>query len=348
MNGLMDREARVASTGFMLLKRVIALACAYLLAGSALAQESPPPPLAKHFETPEQAAQALIDAAGEFDVDAMKALFGPHGEDVFLSGERQRDRQRALDFAAKAAEKNTVSTAPDGAQRAFLVVGADYWPFPVPIVKSSEGWAFDAAAGRQELLNRRIGANELDAIALCRGYVEAQYAYAFQKRDGYGGHQYAQRIIATPGKRDGLAWQNSDGSWGGPVGQNIARAIAQGYRSGAEPYHGYFFKTLKGQGPAATPHGEMDFVVRGAMIGGFALAAAPAEYGKTGVKTFIVSHAGVVYEKDLGPTSLEAFRKMERFNPDASWTAIPEKKSPAKKGPENKPPENKAPEENDK
>jgi hypothetical protein len=254
----------------------------------------------------------------------LKRIFGPHGEDIFLSTEPQSDRERALAFAAKAREKMTVSRVGDGL--AFLVVGADNWPLPVPIVEAGGGWRFDAAAGRQELLNRRIGANELDAIAICRGYVEAQYEYAFGKREGYGGHQYAQRIISTPGKRDGLAWQNPDGSWGGPVGQNIARAISQGYRSGAEPYHGYYFKVLKGQGPAASPHGQMDFLVRGAMIGGFALAAAPAEYAKTGVKTFIVSHAGIVYEKDLGPASIEAFRKLERFNPDASWTPLEGKK----------------------
>ena len=135
-------------------------------------------------------------------------------------------------------------------------------------------------------------------------------------------NQYAQRIISTPGKQDGLAWQNADGTWGGPIGENIARAIEQGYTSRSEPYHGYFFKILKGQGPAA-PLGEMDFVVKGVMIGGFALVAAPAEYGVTGVRTFIVSHDGVVYEKDLGPNTLDEFKRMELFNPDKSWTPVP-------------------------
>jgi hypothetical protein len=136
-------------------------------------------------------------------------------------------------------------------------------------------------------------------------------------------NQYAQRIVSSPGKQDGLAWQNADGTWAGPIGEKIARAIDQGYSGGAEPYHGYFFKILKGQGPAA-PLGEMDFVVKGVMIGGFALVAAPAEYGETGVKTFIVSHDGVVYQKDFGPVSLAEFAKMERFNPDKSWTPVPE------------------------
>jgi len=148
--------------------------------------------------------------------------------------------------------------------------------------------------------------------------VEAQYQYAYQKREGYAVHQYAQRIISTPGKQDGLAWQNPDGTWGGPVGENVARAIAQGYTSRSEPYHGYFYKILKGQGPAA-PLGAMDFVVEGVMIGGFALAAAPAEYEVTGVKTFIVSYEGTVYQKDLGPNTLEIFKNMKLYNPDKTW-----------------------------
>jgi hypothetical protein len=193
----------------------------------------------------------------------------------------------------------------------------------MPIVRKSGKWSFDAAAGRRELLYRRIGMNELDAIELCHGYVEAQHEYALQRHDGSSVNQYAQRIISTPGKQDGLAWRNPDGTWGGPVGEKIAQIIEQGYTSKAEPYHGYFFKVLKGQGPAA-PLGEMEFVVKGVMIGGFALVAAPAEYGVTGLKTFIVSHDGVVYEKDFGPQTLDAFKSMERFNPDKTWTPVKE------------------------
>ncbi len=232
-----------------------------------------------------------------------------------------QDRKRASDFAAEAREKKSVSVDSKKGNRAFLLVGNEDWPFPVPIVKLGAKWAFDAKAGRQELLYRRIGSNELDAIDICRGYVEAQHEYALQKREGYDVNQYAQRIVSTPGKQDGLAWQNSDGSWAGPIGEKIARAIEQGYSGGAEPYHGYFFKILKGQGPAA-PLGEMDFVVNGVMIGGFALVAAPAEYGVTGVKSFIVSHDGVVYEKDFGPATLDEFIRMDRFNPDRSWKPL--------------------------
>ena len=199
-----------------------------------------------------------------------------------------------------------------------LLVGEKDWSLPIPIVREGVSWFWDAEAGREEILNRRIGRNELDAIEICRGYVEAQHEYALEKHEGSSINQYAQRIIASPGKRDGLAWRNPDGTWGGPVGENVASAIERGYTDKALPYHGYFFKVLKGQGPAA-PLGEMDFVVKGAMIGGFALVAAPAEYLVTGVKTFIVNQDGVVYEKDLGEDSLSAFTAMERFNPDKTW-----------------------------
>ena len=278
---------------------------------------------ARSFDTPQQAADVLIDAADKFDVVALGQVFGPGGEDIVFSGEFALDRQHATDFVAQAREKKSVSVDPKSGNRAFLLVGNEDWPFPVPLVKRGDKWSFDAKAGRQELLYRRIGANELDAIQICHGYVEAQHDYALQPHEGYDVNQYAQRIISTPGKQDGLAWQNPDGSWGGPIGEKIARAIEQGYTSRSEPYHGYFFKILKGQGPAA-PLGEMEFVVKGVMIGGFALVAAPAEYAVTGVRTFIVSHDGVVYEKDFGPKTLDQFKNMERFNPDKSWTPVPD------------------------
>jgi len=297
-----------------------------LTAQGSVAKATPPPPVAgmKSFLTPQEAVDALVGAAEKFDVKGFEEVFGPDGDDIVLSGEYPQDRQRALDFAAEAREKKSISVDPKTGNRAFLLVGNEDWPFPVPLVKVGERWHFDAKAGRQELLNRRIGSNELDAIDICEGYVEAQHDYALQKREGYDVNQYAQRIISSPGKQDGLAWQNSDGSWGGPIGEKIAKAIEQGYSINAEPYHGYFFKILKGQGPAA-PLGEMDFVVKDVMIGGFALVAAPAEYGETGLKTFIVSQDGVIYEKDFGPNSLEEFKKMERFNPDKSWTPVLEK-----------------------
>ena len=310
-----------------------AITCAFLFlsapvlvaASQSVARVTPPSAgvSAKMFNTPQQAADELVDAAEKFDVRALEEIFGPAGDDIVLSGEYPQDRQRASDFAAEAREKKSVSVDPKKGNRAFLLIGNEDWPFPVPLVKLGEKWYFDAKAGRQELLHRRIGSDELDAIDICRGYVEAQHEYALQPREGFDVNQYAQRIISNPGKQDGLAWQNPDGSWGGPIGEEIARAIDQGYSPGAEPYHGYFFKILKGQGPAA-PLGQMDYVLKGVMIGGFALVAAPAEYGETGIKTFIVSQDGVAYEKDLGPGTLSEFMKMERFNPDKSWTPVME------------------------
>jgi Protein of unknown function (DUF2950) len=273
------------------------------------------------FDSAEKAGDALVAAAEKFDVPELIRIVGPQGEDLVLTGEYAQDRERAQEFAGQARKKKHVALDPKTDARAYLLVGEEDWPFALPIVKHDGRWSFDAAAGRQELMFRRIGSNELDAIEICEGYVDAQFDYAYRKRQGYEAPQYAQRIVSTPGKQDGLAWKNPDGTWGGPIGRKIAEAIEQGYNLKADPYHGYFFKVLKGQGPAA-PLGNLDYVVGGIMIGGFALVAAPAEYAETGLKTFMVSHTGVVYEKDLGPDTLAEFQKMERFNPDKSWTPV--------------------------
>lgn len=276
---------------------------------------------ARTFDSPQAAVDALLDATDKYDVPALEAIFGPEGDDIIHTGEPARDKKTAADFVAKAREKKEIATNPQTPDRAVLVIGAEDWPFPVPIVKNGNGkWFFDSKAGLQEILYRRIGGNELDAIQICHGYVEAQDDYAVMKRSDKGVAEYAQRIISTPGTQDGLAWRNPDGTGGGPIGERMAEILAQGYAK-KDPYHGYFFKVLKGQGPAA-PLGRMDYVVQGVMIGGFALAAAPAEYRVTGVKTFIVSNDGVVYEKDLGPNTLEAFHKMELFNPDPTWHPV--------------------------
>ncbi len=273
------------------------------------------------FKTPEAAAEALIAAAESFDVKALTEILGPDGVDLVVSEDAVADRNTATAFAAQARTKMLVTRDPKNKKVAVLSVGDEDWPMPIPIVKQSGKWRFDTAAGREELLYRRIGSNELDAIEVCLGFVEAQHEYALVKHGGSLVNQYAQHIVSTPGTQDGLAWRGSDGSWQGPVGEGIARVIAEGYTDRSEPFHGYYFKVLTGQGPDA-PLGEMDFVVGGAMIGGFALVAAPAQYRVTGVKTFIVSHDGVVYEKDLGETTLDQFRAMERFNPDPSWEPV--------------------------
>ncbi len=279
-----------------------------------------PQPKQKEFDTPEAAVESLVQAAEAFDVPALKEILGPDSDSIVSSEDPVMDKERALAFAAKAKEKQAIEVDSKNSNKAIVSVGEDAFPMPIPLVKKKDKWTFDTKAGLQEILLRRIGANELDAIAICEGFVEAQHEYAQQKHDGAIVNQYAQHIVSTPGKQDGLAWQNKDGAWEGPVGEGVAKAIEQGYtkKDKLQPYHGYYFKVLKGQGPAA-PMGKMDFVVGGAMIGGFALAAAPAEYKVTGVKTFIVSHTGVVYEKDLGETTLEQFQKMELYNPDKTW-----------------------------
>ncbi len=275
----------------------------------------------KKFDTPEQASEALIAAAEKFDVAALKEILGPDGVDLVVTEDPVQDKNTGMAFAAQAREKHRIVRDPAKPKVAILVTGDEDWPMPIPIVQDGGKWRFDSKTGAREVLYRRIGQNELDAIEVCRGYVEAQIEYASEKRDGSPVNQYAQRVISTPGKHDGLAWQGPDGSWQGPVGEGIARVIAEGYSEKYQPYHGYYFKILKGQGPAA-PMGEMDFLVKGVMIGGFAMVAAPADYEVTGIKTFIVSHDGVVYEKDLGPKTLETFNAMTRYNPDKTWKPV--------------------------
>jgi hypothetical protein len=301
-----------------------ALLCLVALGLQALAA----PDAAKTFSTPQAAAEALISAAEKFDVPMLESILGPSSKEIIHTGEPAHDREIAMKFAAEAREKMTVSIDPKSKSRAFIAVGNEDWPFPVPIVKSGSKWSFDSKAGLAEIVNRRIGRNELDAIQIARGFVEAQHEYAMTKHGNSQVNQYAQKIISTPGTQDGLAWQKADGTWDGPVGENVAQAIQRGYASSSrtQPYHGYFFKVLKGQGPHA-PLGQMDYVVNGAMIGGFALIAFPAQYQITGVKTFMVSNDGVVYEKDLGVATRDLARQIERFDPDESWTPVPDSDS---------------------
>lgn len=275
------------------------------------------------FATPQEAVESLIEGASTYDEKQLMEILGSNSWDIVHTGEPARDKENSIAFAEQARTKMRVDIDPKTKRRATLIVGNDDWPFPVPLTKVGNAWYFDTNAGRHELLLRRIGRNELDAIQIARGYVEAQHEYALAKKEG-GVNQYAQRIISTPGQQDGLAWRNADGTWDGPIGEKVAQAIARGYNNREEPYHGYFFKVLKGQGPAA-PLGELDYVVKGVMIGGFALIAAPAQYRNTGVKTFLVSQDGVVYEKDLGPKTLEIFQSIDRFNPDSTWTPVKEK-----------------------
>jgi hypothetical protein len=276
----------------------------------------------RSFPSARDAADALVAAAAADDVPALLAIFGPEGKPLVSSGDEVQDRNDRAHFAAAAKEKLEVVVDPKDPGRATVAVGPDGWPFPAPLVEKDGKWIFAARSGVTELIDRRVGSNELDAIGICRGYVEAQKEYAEEDRDGNGVLEYAQRVISTKGKRDGLVWWNADGTLGGPVSEGIARAIAEGYQDKTKPFHGYHFRILRKQGAHARL-GTMDYVIGGKMIGGFALVAWPAAYRSSGVKTFTVSHDGVVYEKDLGPETSTLAGKMDRFDPDPSWTVVP-------------------------
>jgi hypothetical protein len=325
----MKAQTTISTVNIMNDSKILLIASAILIAGflAPVGRAAEPKPDAsaaaaqakgKEFASAKEAADALVQAAASFDQAALKEILGPDSDEIVSSDDPVQDKNRALAFAEKAKEKSSIDIDKKKADHAILVVGKEDYPLPIPIVKQKGKWFFDTKVGKEEVLNRRIGANELDAIAICRGFDEAQHEYAEEKHDDAKVNQYAQRVISTPGKQDGLAWQNPDGTWGGPVGEEVAKALEQGYTERTQPYHGYYFKVLKKQGPAA-PGGEIDFVVGGAMIGGFALVAAPAEYKVTGVKTFMVGPDGVVYEKDLGADTLKTFQAMDTYNPDKTW-----------------------------
>ena len=296
------------------------MVCFWCLFSTAMAAQtqSAAPVAPKAFETPQQASEALITAASAYDVPELMSIFGPDGEEFVSGGDPVQDKNNAIAFATEARAKSSIAIEPSKPNRAAIIVGEEEWPLPVPLIKKNGKWHFDAKAGRQDILFRRIGANELDAITVCHGYVEAQREYAMEIHDNSDINQYAQKIFSTPGKHDGLYWKNADGSSGGPIGEAVAKALEEGYTTGKSGFHGYYFKILKGQGPAA-PFGKIDYVLEGVMIGGFALAAVPAEYRVTGVKTFIVNDDGIVYQKDLGPNSLNIVKNMELYNPDSTW-----------------------------
>jgi hypothetical protein len=297
-----------------------ALLCAALFtAGLALVQAGQNP-AEQTFATAQEAAQALVNAAAQNDTAALLKIFGPAGRDIVESGDAAEDKAGRAHFAGLAHAKIEVAPDPGNPDRATLIVGPQDWPFPVQLVRNNNHWYFDSTAGRVEVLARRIGRNEMTAIEVCRGYVEAQMEYAARDRNGDGVLQYAQKIVSTPGKKDGLYWEGETGSL---VPRGFTDAAAALFAEGRKPlpYHGYYFHILKAQGPDAQG-GALDYVVKGRMIGGFALIAWPAEYGVSGIKTFLVSHHGVVYEKDLGDATATLARQITRFNPDKTWKAV--------------------------
>jgi len=273
------------------------------------------------FSSPDQAVEALVKAARDGDRKALVTVLGPDGADIASSGDDVADAAGRERFLAAFDTKHQV--AMDGDNKAIMVIGSEDFPFPIPLVKKDGNWRFDTAEGRDEILFRRIGKNELDAIQSCLAYVDAQNDYAEKDRTGAGMNTYAQRIISQPGKKDGLYWPTSQGEEESPLGELVAQATRQGYRvgGGRTPYLGYYFKILTRQGPAA-PGGELDYVVNGKMIGGFALVAYPADYRNSGVMTFIVNHSGDIFQKDLGPNTARLAERMTSFNPDTTWQKV--------------------------
>jgi hypothetical protein len=272
------------------------------------------------FATPQAGLSALIDAAERDDTAALLRIFGPKGKDIVQSGDDREDKEKRAQFAQSARQKSRLIADPADAEKMIVAIGEEEWQLPVPLVRRDGSWRFMAAQGRQEILARRIGFNELTAIEVCHGYVEAQYAFA-QAHRPKGVPEYARKIVSAQGQQDGLFWEPAAGAPECDVPKAFAKAAASMGDSEKEPYFGYYFKELEGQGPSAHG-GAMDYVVGGAMIGGFALVAWPAKYGVSGVQTFIVDHDGIVYEKHLGPETSKIVEKMKRFDPDKSWQPI--------------------------
>jgi Protein of unknown function (DUF2950) len=296
----------------------------YCLAVAALASLCllPPPAQAQQsFGNPDEAATALAVAVKSGNKQDILKVLGADGEDIVSSGDDVADAAARNKFVSAYDAKHSVKV--DG-KRASLIVGADDFPFPIPLVRTKAGWEFDTDEGRREILYRRIGRNELDTIESSLAFVDAENDYADKDR-GEGAGVYAQRIVSSPGKKDGLYWPSDTND--SPLGQLAAEASAEGYKAGDEPqpYHGYYYRILTKQGSSA-PGGALSYIVNGKMIGGFALIAYPADYGNSGVMTFMVSHAGNVYQKDLGEDTEARAKSITSFDPDKTWTKVEEPK----------------------
>lgn len=278
-------------------------------------------PAGRTFPTAEDAVRALADVVKSGDLPALLAMFGPDGQDLVSTSDTANARRNQAVFVTAFAEQwRLVDAGPDKKE---LVVGNEDWPFPVPLVKGDGGWYFDTAAGKEEVLARRIGRNELAVIQVCKSYARAQQTYASNPRDGQAAGAYARKVRSSPGRQDGLYWATARGEGRSPLGDLVAGAAAEGTdlatdRADRVPFHGYYFRILEAQG-AAAPGGAASYVVNGAMTGGFALVAWPVHYDATGIMTFIVGKDGVVFEKDLGPDTATAALAMTQYDPDATW-----------------------------
>ena len=275
----------------------------------------------KTFKSPEEAVKSLMVAVRASNTKEVLAIFGPTWNEIISKVDKVQDKAAKDRFIKAYDEMNKLEKETDS--KVTLVVGKEEWPFPIPIVKVGESWRFDTKAGKEELINRRIGRNELNTIQVCLAYVDAQREYAMKDQDGDGLLAYAQKVWSTKGKKDGLYWEAKEGEEQSPLGPGAARAVAEGYtprKPGDKPlpFHGYYYKILKAQGKNA-PGGAYNYVVKGKMIGGFALVAYPAEYGSSGIMTFIVNHDGVVYQQNLGSETPKVASAMKAYDPDETW-----------------------------
>jgi hypothetical protein len=273
------------------------------------------------YKSPEDAVEALVSATRDNWPKGVIDVLGPDAAEIVSSGDKVADEAMREKFLAAYDVRHQVTK--EGDDKAVMIMGAEDFPFPIPLTRKGAAWRFDTAAGRLEILYRRIGRNELNAIQASLAYVDAQNEYASKDRTGSGSATYAQRIVSRPGKKDGLYWPAAPGDDPSPLGEVVAHATTEGYAIGGDriPFHGYYFKILTRQGPTAAG-GEVDYVVRGKMIGGFALVAYPAEYGNSGVMTFVVNYAGTVFQKDLGDRTARLAERMTSFNPDQTWKKV--------------------------
>jgi hypothetical protein len=292
---------------------VIALVCALAISSEeALAQ--------KTFSSAEEAVKGAVAAAKSNNQKELLAIFGARAKEILFSGDVVADEQRRAEFLAAYDEKNRLATE---GEDTILIVGKQDWPFPIPIVKKGQSWMFDADKGKEEILNRRIGENELSTIQSLLAIVDAEREYAMKDRDHNALLEYAQKFVSDPGKKNGLYWEANPGEPQSPLGPIMARVRREGYQVSATPvpYHGYYYRILTAQGKDA-PGGAYGYLVKGRMIGGFAVIAYPAEYGNSGVMTFIVNHDGKVFQKNLGPNTASISKGMKEYNPDKSWTEV--------------------------
>lgn len=279
-------------------------------------------PVTMSFGSPEDAVQSLVTAVRAHDLDEMLAVLGPGSRELISSGDDAADRTGREKFLKAYDQANTLQQ--DSPNKMTLCIGADKWPMPIPIVKKGPAWVFDVQKGKQEILNRRIGRNELQVIDVLHAYVDAQHEYATKDCGGGGKVEFAQRLISTEGSRDGLYWEAKEGEEESPLGPLVAQAAKEGYLNpDLQPFHGYYLKILKGQGKHADG-GAYNYVVTGKMILGFAIVAYPAEYGNSGIMTFIVNQAGTIYQKKLGKDTTRRAEALKIFDPDKTWTKVGE------------------------